>query len=276
MMKPSNHVITRTAVAVMIAISFSACDPDDTTDGILITDPIDCMPFSLQNGLLAFYPMPSGSLEDATDMEYHLSNPTTAIPTADRAGNPQCAYYFNAQNNEYLKYDNPTFLNGLNAITISLWFQPDSASGGDLQAMLCRGDDGGHCPNTVAEWSLGIYDCHQPVFGYQNNDLWFTSSQIDPSYNAMGCEGVVQFYSSQWHHLVATYENGNYQIWMDGMPTEDTFSQAVCPNPEVMEDLGALYIGRTYSGKIDDVAIYDRVLTPAEIEQLRVIAPCCE
>jgi hypothetical protein len=275
-MKSSHRLLLRNVSAALIAISFSACDPDDTTDGILITDPIDCLPSSLQNGLLAFYPMSSGSLEDATDMEYHLSNPTTASTTADRGGNPQCAYYFNAQNNEYLKYDNPDFLDGLNAITISLWFQPDSASGGHLQALVCRGDGGGHCPNTVAEWSLGIFDCHQPVFGYQNNDLWFISSQIPPAYNAMGCAGVVQYYSSQWHHLLAIYENGNYQIWMDGMPTEDPFSQSVCPNPEIMEDQGALYIGRTYSGKIDDVAIYNRALTPAEIQQMWTLAPCCD
>jgi hypothetical protein len=272
-MKPSHRFLTRTAAAAIIAVSFSACDPDDTTDGILVTNPIDCLPSSLQNGLLAFYPMSSGSLEDATDMEYHLSNPTTASPTADRGGNSQCAYSFNALNNEYLKYDAPSFLDGLNAITISLWFQPDSSDGGSLQAMVCRGEGGGHCPNTIAEWSLGIYDCHQPVFGYQNNDLWFMHNQVNAQLN---CTQLADYYSSQWHHLLAIYENGNYQIWMDGMPTEDLFTPAVCPNPEVMEDIGALYIGRTYSGKIDDVAIYNRALTPVEIQQMWTLAPCCD
>ncbi|MFN8699627.1 MAG: LamG domain-containing protein [Flavobacteriales bacterium] len=222
-MRPSQRFLTRTAVLV------SACDPDDTTNGILLTDPIDCLPFSLQNGLLAFNPMSSGSLEDATDMEYHLSNPTSASPTSDRGGNPQCAFSFNAQNNECLKYDDPSFMDGLNAITISLWFQPDSASGGQLQAIVCRGDGGGHCPN------------------------------------------LVDYYSYQWDHLPAIYENGNYQLWMDGMPTESVMFPGICPNPEVMEDIGALYIGRTYSGKIDDVAIYNRTLNPAEIQQLRTI-----
>lgn len=38
---------------------------------------------------------------------------------------------------------------------------------------------------------------------------------------------------------------------------------------------GDLFIGRLYNGLIDDIIIYDRVLTPAEITELFNLPACC-
>ncbi|MEM1215957.1 MAG: hypothetical protein AAGJ82_09750 [Bacteroidota bacterium] len=64
----------------------------------------DCLPTNLQDGIIAFYPFTSGSLNDYSPNNYNLNNPTTAVTTTDRNDNASCAYLFDnlPENGEYL------------------------------------------------------------------------------------------------------------------------------------------------------------------------------
>ena len=77
---------------------------------------VDCLPTNLQNGVIAFYPFNGGSLDDKSTNSNNLANPTTAIPSTDRGGNADCAFYINNSKTEeeYLTATNSIFLNGLN------------------------------------------------------------------------------------------------------------------------------------------------------------------
>lgn len=85
------------------------------------------------------------------------------------------------------------------------------------------------------------------------------------TFNMDGLGGIIPFGS--WHHIVAVYNGSNITTYIDGVqdyskPVTGTYGSV--PN--------ALWIGKSifgsgrwYSGQIDEVKIFNRALTAAEI-----------
>ena len=75
-----------------------------------------------------------------------------------------------------------------------------------------------------------------------------------------------------WHHVVATYDGSNGRLYLDGEPIGEAIAGSFVPKMD-----GGLYVGfregdeRHITGAIDEVAIYERVLSRAEIRQHRAI-----
>lgn len=72
----------------------------------------------------------------------------------------------------------------------------------------------------------------------------------------------------RWYHVVATYKSGDARIYIDGELTARDMSRT----GPIVVNTTALQIGGSYSnnlqGAIDEVRIYNRVLTPREIKSL--------
>lgn len=89
----------------------------------------------------------------------------------------------------------------------------------------------------------------------------------------------------QWHHIAASFGSAG-NIWVDGSPvatslydTEDILFRGAQTTLEFIGDATEFYIGRapdrtepntysTFNGRLDDVIVYDRVLTNDEISYL--------
>jgi len=256
-----------------------ACEKEDPRTGVIYRggSRSTCFPRELENGLIAFYPFENGSLLDQSGNMNDLINPTGALTTEDRLGNSGCAFEFIMANEEYLVCENPIFLDNLTQISISLWYQSSPLGNpGSLVGVVLRGDSSEHRPDTMSEWALGIYDCRRPVFGYANSAMWHHTGQ-GPLGNFNSCDELSDFMNSAWHHLVAIYGNGTHQLWLDGVPsiyTPNAFGN--CLNPSLMEDISDFYLGKTFGGKVDDLAIYNRALSNSEVAQLFDLLPCCE
>ncbi len=233
---------------------------------------IDCLPSNLQNGVIAFYPFNGGSLFDESAGNNDLVNPTAAVTTTDRNGNADCAYLFdNSQiTEEFLTTTTSTFLDNLDAFSIALWYQPMDASrgGGDFEVLVSRGD-GSSCPNRNGEWSVGLYDCRRAVFGH-NNSVW-----ANLTINPIDCQAEVNALTDNWHHVVGVKENDTFQIYFNGILNESVTGNAGCNNLQLAQDIGDFFIGKKYTGKIDDIIIYDRALTSIEVAALYQVEPCC-
>lgn len=234
---------------------------------------VDCLPAGLQSGVIAFYPFYNGSLDDASSNSNNITNSTIASPTTDRNGNANCAYQFNnAQSDEaFLTTSNTGFLDDLNEFSVSIWYFPMDTTrpGGKLEVLLCRGD-GLKCPDRIGEWSVGLFDCRRAVFGHHNS-VW--ANTVTGFVN--GCEGEIAALSNKWHHVVATKKDNEYKIYLDGSLEESASGNAECTNLYVVKDIGDMFIGRNYTGKIDDIIIYDRALSAAEVLELFTASPCC-
>ena len=252
--------ISSLAIFAVIVLS---CNNDDNSP----IPAANCIPTSLQNGIIASYTFANGSLNDSSGNGYHLTNSTSASSDADRAGNANCAFHFTKANGEYLEYVNPTFLDNIQTqtFTISLWYKNKNTSLNDYELLIGR-DIGLHCPNTYGQWSLGLYDLRKPNFGMNQYSTNWNSNPINS----------ISVTPSQWRHLVVTSDgNIDFKIYLDNVLTSTLVDPTLAPCGPLTSNIGNLYLGKDFDGFLDDIVIYNRILTQAEITQLYNLAPCC-
>jgi Concanavalin A-like lectin/glucanases superfamily len=249
-------------VAICATFLLSNCNKTATT--------APCLPTNLQNGAIAFYPFSNGRLTDVINGN-NLTNNSTAAPSMDRAGNPNCAFQFKnlPSGREFLTQQNPIFLNNLTEFSISLWYEPldTNRSAGAYEGLMSR-DTGTYAGDKYGQWSVGLYDCRRAVFGLNCGALW------DDSQRLKDCER--SFYTNKWHHLVVTYSDNTLTLFRNGVvSTRRILGNApVCRSAS--QDIGALFIGKSFTGRLDDIAIFNRAITTAEVTQLLNLQACCE
>jgi len=247
-MKVSKYLI------LILTITIFSCKKDNSST-------VDCLPSNLQNGIIGFYPFNNGNLDDESGNGNNLNNTTTATSSTDRDGNANCAYVFDnlPQDGEFLSTANTLFLNGHADFSISLWYYPmDSLRpGGKYESLLSRGDDS-RCPDRSGEWAVGLYDGRRAVFGHDNS-VWVSDiPEIE-----------------KWYHVVAVKNDDNYKIYWNGNLYEEETGDADCLSLEKAQDIGAMFIGNTFTGKIDDIVIYNRSLSGNEVAELFDLDSCC-
>lgn len=228
------------------------------------------VPTNLYNGLLAFYPFSGGSLNDFSGNNRHLTNPTGAVSATDRFGSTDCAYSFAnfpTFNDDYLTFTNPTFLDGLSAFSVSVWYKAEDPNRdpGVFESVVSR-DTGLSCPDRNGQWSIGLYDCRIAVFGRENS-VW-------ENYTFTNC---VPDNTGMWKHAVATYDltTDTMKFYINGNLEGMEVGPANCGFTPVSLDIGDLFIGKYFNGLIDDVYIYDRELTANEVVQLYQLTNSC-
>lgn len=255
-------------ILVILIIGVLGCRADDKFT-------VDCLPSNLQNGVIAFYPFNNGSLNDESPNSNNFTNTTTATSTADRNGNANCAFIFDnfQQDEEFLTTTSSDFLNELDEFSIALWYQPlNSTIGGvSIQGMFSRGNDT-RCPNRMGEWSISLYDCRRAVFGHDNSVWAFPVTDF-----ADGCQGEVEALVDNWHHAVGVKKGDEYKIYFNGSLNEIDTGNANCGiNAQLAEDIGDVFIGYNFTGKIDDIIVYNRALNDAEVTELFELGSCCQ
>lgn len=248
---------------ISLVLFVVACDEGDPT-----SPTTNCLPANVQNGLIAMYTFGNGSLNDGVAGSA-LTNWGGAVPTTDRDGNPSCAYAFNGQ--QRLTHLNPTFLNSLNAFSVSLWYHPidTTREGGAFEVLLSRGDTL-HCPDRYGGWSVALYDCRQAVFGH-NNSAWASFSGL-----GFTCQEIINSQTDVWIHVVAVKNDNTYQIYYNGQLKDTETGDANCLMPYLAQDQGELNLGLFYKGKIDDVFVFNRAVSAAEVQALFTADACCE
>lgn len=232
----------------------------------------ELLPTNINSGLLAYYPFNSGSVNDFSGNNNNLSNINGAISTNDRNANPNCAFEFDnlpSTNNQYLTTANTTFLNGLTEFSVSCWYKPiDPSRDAGVYEGLVNRDLIFSCPDRLGQWSLGLYDCRYAVFA-RTNSVWqnFSSTCDVPANTGM------------WHHLTASYNQvGNtIKLYKDGVLQNTMTGMAGCGSPVTSNDVGDLFIGKGFTGIIDDVFIHNRELSLTEVNQLYNLgSTCCQ
>ncbi len=228
---------------------------------------------SLATGVMAFYPFGNGSLSDLSGNGYDLINPTTAYATLDRGGSAKCAYHFDMVNGDFLTVPagGSGFLNNITTspFSISLWYQATGLRpGGNYELLVGRGNTPLHCPDTWGEWSVGLHDCRKAVVGFDRGSYWETNSITD-------CDSLIALISNTWHHLVFVYDGVNSKLYKDGILYTYTAFSGTCGN--MSANIGELMLGVDYTGDLDDIIIYNRALSAAEVTALRNLnGSCCD
>lgn len=160
---------------------------------------------------------------------------------------------------DYVDCGNVTTLNGQTNITISLWFKQDSSVTG-IQYPITKYGTGGN----------------QLLVTYRVGGV------IDVNLGGVGLfrsANAINYSDGNWHNMVITYDSSRTNIYnrtavsIDNVDiAHSTFSQS---STTITTSTANLNIGaRTgygfyeWNGKLDEVAIWNRTLTPTEITEI--------
>ncbi|MBN8471096.1 DUF1593 domain-containing protein [Corallococcus exiguus] len=149
---------------------------------------------------------------------------------------------------------NPTHLRLTGAMTLSAWVFIDTVSGNG-RIVNKQG------PSGSRGWSLNV-----EAGGYASFQVASSSTQL------VIVDGASTLPTGQWVHLAGTYQPGvALRLYVNGVQDGalTTGVPAAQYNPGVNAAIGNRPGGGTpFNGRIDEVRVYDRVLSAAELQQL--------
>jgi hypothetical protein len=157
---------------------------------------------------------------------------------------------------DYIDCGNDSSLNLTNNFSIATWFNPDDA-GPVVLICICKG-------NVPAYQSGGAYTI---LCVPSNRTLSFyvrNSSNTDFEY------ATTTITLNKWTHVVGTFSDGNIIVYKNGSfaADGDLGTSTIHSNNESLGIGAESDGGMPFKGRIDDVCIYDRVLSEAEAEEL--------
>jgi len=203
------------------------------------------------DGLVAWYPFNC----DANDLSANRNNATVygAQLTTDRFGNANSAWHFNGISDHIIAHPIPA-LNFNNQLSISAWVKLDdyslNSSGDPNRAIIGKQrspDQTGF--NMLAVEATLIYS-----FGMHDG----VTNATDDAADTLSLK--------TWHHLVSVYDGATMYLYKDGtLVHTSSFSITLAPSsqPLCIGKEGA--VKRYFKGSIDDVALWNRALTAAEV-----------
>lgn len=214
------------------------------------------------SGLFASYPLDFGSVADATGSNHGTA--TNTQMAMNRNGVSNRSLYFNGSSAYVsLGSNNSWNLIDTDGITVSAWVNTT----GSLSASLA---------GIVTRWAGNATADQFALFITQNTHLPFMA--INPPSNN-GVSGSSGLTVNEWHHVVMTYNRagGHHAMYLDGVAVYSQVLSGLPSNPTnpvaVMIGAQAALAGnptRYFRGYIDDVNIWSRPLTEAEVLALYV------
>ena len=225
---------------------------DDQTGNPIATLSFDVIVADIESSLIAHYKYADGV--DHSGLENDGINNSVGY-SEDRFGNAGGAMEFNGANS-YLKL--PNSLLTKDEITLSLWFK--TTSNGALVGYQ----------NTA----VGTYPNNWAPIAYvaTTNDLKasFWQGTTNNISNASANDG-------EWHHMVLTGTSGQQQLYVDNVLV-GTDGDYINQTNQVFNQLGTGFTGGTwqggngsyfyFGGSMDDVRVYERVLSEQQIGAL--------
>jgi hypothetical protein len=206
------------------------------------------------SGLVAKYSFNSGNANDEIGTNHGTVNGATL--SADRFGNTNKAYNF--INGEYITLpDNPTVKSSV--MTVSLWVKINGYNpGANNQNFIYS------IVNSTTNAYFGAYT----MCVYSSGE-YLSVNQNNPSQNLTGIS--TNSNSGNWQHYVLSMDNDSLIMYIDNQKQWSYFKGFT-----TTYSADSVYIGAsgntTYSrflnGSVDDIRVYDRVLTPAEVTAL--------
>lgn len=209
--------------------------------------------------LVAFYPF-NGNANDESGNGNH-GTVSGATLTTDRFGNNSKAFYFDGVD-DLINCGHKSSLQLTNALTISVWFSSNIS-------------------NVLGEYIIGKCDRATPSYEYcicwdyyTGGSTWGLKACVGgENYDEIGSNYVPP--DNDWQHVVVTFTYpGQLKIYLDGIDLGIGKSASGLIEPTLQDMvIGCIRSSgepsmRYFSGKIDDIKIYNCVLSPSEIQAL--------
>lgn len=198
------------------------------------------------DGLVAYYPFSGNSRDESGNGHHGMA--VQAQLTADRFGNPNSAYSFQGTPESLVRVEDQAGLQLTNtSFAISLWYRLDAADDIDNELLSKFSSYNG--------WKLGMEDS---FFGSDSNMFTFSINNhtwlMEPTPE------------DEWRHAVVVYDQSEQtlEFYFDGASLWALGADEIVePTPGI-----DLIMGRNFQGTLDDIRIFNRLVTAEEVEDL--------
>jgi hypothetical protein len=211
------------------------------------------------DGLVAYYPFNGNANDESGNGNNGSINNASLVK--DRIGIENSAYELKGTGSKIVIADNPVF-NSTNQITVSVWANPTATWTYNAQHIISKEvkDNYGFC--------MG-FDQNNSVYGTGNYAIFLQIMKPN------GYDHIYKILTPAelpgWKNIVFTTDGNTMKIFLNG---NEVATKTVTTNLQIINS-GPINIGtraiRTdqwYKGYVDDVRIYNRVLTETEIKAL--------
>jgi len=223
----------------------------------------------IHDGLIAYYPF-DGNANDASGNGHH-GVVYGATLTDDRNGKVNSAYRFDGIDDMIVVQDNGDFNVGT-ALTISLWirFLSNPPCNHPTSFVSKSGKDPDGSSTGYIFPYIGFSDCE--AFGLIVNTNGPYAWDFSRSFSYSSISNPFH-----WHFYAATYDGTARRVYLDGELV--SVNGQILPG-RIFGNFNNLVIGNQYGtsdewahAEMDDIRIYSRALTAAEIQELFREAP---
>ncbi|MFP4058922.1 MAG: PKD domain-containing protein [Bacteroidales bacterium] len=202
---------------------------------------------TFDNSIMAFYPF-NGDASDTTSNGNHgtIHGP---VLVEDRFGNTNTAYQFDGTD-DYIDFGKNIKMTGANdQLTLCAWINPGQLNPGQNTILAER--DGGN------NYQFAIMD----------QALYF--SYWSAGHETMITSPSVNLVPGNWYFAAVTYDGTMVKLYLNGeMVHEEPASGAIDQHAASLYAGTYLPADAPFNGSIDDVAIFNRALSPGEIFEL--------
>lgn len=217
------------------------------------------------NGLVSWWPL-DGNTEDASGNGNHASN-SGATFSADRSNTPNNALTFDG--NDFVSAKAVAFTD----VSFSLWYSLDNdsninPSNGYPPAGSQLLGQGTYFPTKYCDFSLGVttYNSQTPQYGIEQGTVNNVTSYF--------ADAPIGFQT--WTHVACVISGTTIEIYQNGqLKATLTAATSFIRNGDVLSlgsrvienccSNGAAPVTNFFKGKLDDVAIWNRKLSAAEV-----------
>ncbi|MCB9807688.1 S-layer homology domain-containing protein [Candidatus Peribacteria bacterium] len=258
----SDNFIPRSGMLVLNGSSDVSSTITSTLNELQIEDPTE-------DGLLAYWKFDECQTDTTEDVSGNSQTGTIygpAVWTGSGLPSPidfdnHCALSFDGSDNQFVESANNSTLTGNATFSIALWFYVPT--GANTDGSYGRFIDWGTASNGQSA-QISVYSS--------------TINQLFVGHWGTGQASTTTFSNDAWHHVVWVREGGSNNghqgntLYLDGVeiPLDINVSTAKTINVTADKyDIGGRGSGNlSVECMLDDVRVYDRVLTPIEIRRL--------
>jgi len=201
-------------------------------------------------GLVAYYEF-DGDLENQVSDSHDGTANRVIAYVADRHGSDGAALYVNTSD-EVVVPDHPD-LDITGGVTLAAWVKPEPCDRA-YAAVIDK--------KYTEAYSFGMYG------GIADPDTVRLISYVDGHPDSS--PDVVPMGTGTWSHIAFTFEDstGKSRFYLNGSVADSSTRTITLAMTDEDLRIGGSYLGDDYKGAIDQVAVFNRALTPPEVMEL--------
>jgi PKD repeat protein len=217
---------------------------------------------NLASSLTACYALNGNGSEPVNNFTAILSAVT---PTVDRLGNNFRAFEFAGNANSYIELPNDSLIKPPNAITVAGWFRFNYF--GDMNLVSTRGNSA----NFFSAFGLNLH------IGFVGHILRVLKQD---GTNLNFADAAVSFSPQTWNHIAFSIDNSFMKLYVNGTlkatatVTISGFKYDI-QKGVIVGGTKDLQYNKPFSGGVDNLRLYNRVLSGNEISALQILDPVC-